>query len=246
MLTNKEIKFIKSLSLKKNRDKNSLFVVEGDKIVNELINSDYHIQKIYATSKWYDINSSKIANDLFFKISNRELKRISNLKSPNNVLAVVQKRDVLLNYELLDKITLVLENLQDPGNLGTIIRSSHWFNISNIICSKDTVDIYNPKVIQSTMGSVFKLNIFYEDLVPFLEKCKNSHKILGAFLEGEDCKSINDTSNLILVVGNESKGISEKVSNTINKKITINKKTKNIDSLNVSIATSILLYELTK
>ena len=172
MLTNNEITFIKSLQLKKYRDKNSLFIVEGEKVVNELIESDFLIEKIYATTDWYDINFSKIDIDLFYKVSPKELKRISSLKSPNNVLAVVKKRNLSINLDALGKITLVLDNLQDPGNLGTIIRSSHWFNVSNIICSKNTVDVYNPKVIQSTMGSLFKLNVYYEDLVPFLKSCK--------------------------------------------------------------------------
>ena len=246
MLTNNEIKFIKSLQFKKYRDKNSLFIVEGEKVVNELIESDFLIEKIYGTNDWYDINFSKIDNDLFYKVSPKELKRISSLKSPNNVLAVVQKRDLPINFNALGKITLVLDNLQDPGNLGTIIRSSHWFNVSNIICSKNTVDVYNPKVIQSTMGSLFKLNIYYEDLVPFLESCKKSHEICGAFLDGVDCKLIKSKSNLILIVGNESKGISSEVSKIVTQKITINKKSEDIDSLNVSTATSILLYELTK
>ena len=246
MLTNNEIKFIKSLQLKKYRDKNSLFIVEGEKVVNELIESDFLIEKIYATTDWYDINFSKIDIDLFYKVSPKELKRISSLKSPNNVLAVVKKRDLAINLDALGKITLVLDNLQDPGNLGTIIRSSHWFNVSNIICSKNTVDVYNPKVIQSTMGSLFKLNVYYEDLVPFLESCKKSYEIYGAFLDGFDCKLIKSKSNLILVVGNESKGISNEVSKIVTQKITINKKSVDIDSLNVSTATSILLYELTK
>lgn len=246
MLTNNEIKFIKSLQLKKYRDKNSLFIVEGEKVVNELIESDFLIEKIYATTDWYDINFSKIDIDLFNKVSPKELKRISSLKSPNNVIAVVKKRNLSINLDALGKITLVLDNLQDPGNLGTIIRSSHWFNVSNIICSKNTVDVYNPKVIQSTMGSLFKLNVYYEDLVPFLESCKKSHEICGAFLDGVDCKLNKSKSNLILIVGNESKGISSEVSKIVTQKITINKKSKDIDSLNVSTATSILLYELTK
>ena len=244
MLTNSEIKFIKSLYLKKNRDLNSLFIVEGDKIIDELLSSDFSIENIYATEDWYDDNCLKINDDILVKISSKELSRISNLKSPNNVLAVVEKRDLDLNHDNLSGLTLVLDSINDPGNLGTIIRSCHWFSIKNIVCSENTVDMYNSKVIQSTMGSVFNVIVFYEDLSSFLKDCSNSHTIYGSFLDGDDIKSLNINTNSILVVGNESNGISNSLVNQIHKKVTIKGISKNINSLNVASATAIMLHEI--
>ena len=244
MLTNSEIKFIKSLYLKKNRDLNSLFIVEGDKIIDELLSSDFSIRNIYATEDWYDDNCPKINDDILVKISSKELSRISNLKSPNNVLAVVKKRDLELNHDNLTGLTLVLDSINDPGNLGTIIRSCHWFSIKNIVCSENTVDMYNSKVIQSTMGSVFNVNVFYEDLSSFLEDCSNSHTIYGSFLDGDDIKNLDIKTNSILVVGNESNGISNSLVNQIHKKVTIRGISKNINSLNVASATAIMLHEI--
>ena len=244
MLTNSEIKFIKSLYLKKNRDLNSLFIVEGDKIIDELLSSDFSIRNIYATEDWYDDNCPKINDDILVKISPKELSRISNLKSPNNVLAVVKKRDLELNHDNLTGLTLVLDSINDPGNLGTIIRSCHWFSIKNIVCSENTVDMYNSKVIQSTMGSVFNVNIFYKDLSSFLKDCSNSHTIYGSFLDGDDIKNLDIKTNSILVVGNESNGISNSLVNQIHKKVTIKGISKNINSLNVASATAIMLHEI--
>ena len=244
MLTNSEIKFIKSLYLKKNRDLNSLFIVEGDKIIDELLSSDFSIRNIYATEDWYDDNCPKINDDILVKISPKELSRISNLKSPNNVLAVVKKRDLELNHDNLTDLTLVLDSINDPGNLGTIIRSCHWFSIKNIVCSENTVDMYNSKVIQSTMGSVFNVNVFYEDLSSFLKDCSNSHTIYGSFLDGDDIKNLDIKSSSILVVGNESNGISNSLVNQIHKKVTIKGISKNINSLNVASATAIMLNEI--
>jgi len=243
MLTNNEIKFIKSLSHKKNRDLNSLFLVEGDKIINELISSDFIIKKIYGTYNWYENNCSKIEEDLFCKVSPKELSRISNLKSPNNVLAIVNQKNLELDLSNLTGLTLVLDSINDPGNLGTIIRSCHWFNIKNIICSENTVDMYNSKVIQSTMGSIFNVNIFYTELTSFLNDCSNNHTIYGSFLDGDDIKKIKINSNTLLVIGSESHGISNSIVNKIHKKVTIKGKSEEINSLNVATATSIMLYE---
>ena len=243
MLINSDIKFIKSLYLKKNRDNNSLFVVEGEKLVKELLNSNFRIKKIYGTNTWYENNYSIVDRNLFCKVTSKELKRISNLKTPNNVLAIVHKQDQLLDYTNLKGLTLVLDNINDPGNLGTIIRSCHWFNIKNIVCSNNTVDMYNLKVIQSTMGSIFKVNIVYTDILSFLKQCKGNHTIYGACLEGDDVKKTKITCNAILLVGNESHGISDLLVKYIDQKITIKGISDNIDSLNVASATSILLHE---
>ena len=181
MLKSNEIKFIKSLYLKKNRDEKSLFIVEGEKILSELINSDFIIDRVYATEACYDLYSSKIKEEKLFKITQKELSRISNFKSPNNVLAIVKKKNIELDYDKIQGLILVLDNINDPGNFGTIVRSCNWFNIKSIICSDNTVDLYNSKVIQSSMGSLFRVDVFYTNLK---EKTKSIVNAAGSIFLG--------------------------------------------------------------
>ena len=232
MITKNQIKFIKSLSLKKNRIKEQLFIAEGEKIVSELLKSDFEIKNIYATKEW------KVRNDNITQISNAELQRISNLKSPNKVLAVVQfKNHKIINH---DGITLVLDEINDPGNLGTIIRMCDWFGVKQIICSKNTVDIFNPKVVQSAMGSVCRVQVNYTDLENYLSEIKTP--IYGAFMHGNHLNEVKLPKSAHLVIGNESNGISAKINKLITDKVAIKNIGKSAESLNVAFATSILLH----
>ena len=237
MISRNQIKFIKSLSLKKNRLKTQLFVAEGEKIVNELLNSEFEIEHIYATKQFSGINSIQLPAVTL--VNNDELSRISNLTSPNNVLAIVK----VYQQELENNtgITLVLDDVNDPGNLGTIIRMCDWFGVQQIICSKNTVDIYNPKVVQSTMGSLFRVGVRYTDLSTYLAKV--STPVYGAFMGGENIKGISGKKNAHLVMGNEANGISVEVEEYISKKVSIKNIGNNAESLNVAVATSILLHE---
>ena len=232
MITKNQIKFIKSLSLKKNRIKEKLFIAEGEKIVSELLRSDFEIKNIYATKEW------KVNTDNITQISNAELQRISNLKSPNKVLAVVQFK----NHKIIkhDGITLVLDEINDPGNLGTIIRMCDWFGVKQIICSKNTVDIFNPKVVQSTMGSAFRVQVHYTDLENYLSDIKTP--IYGAFIDGKNLKEVKLPKSAHLVMGNEANGISSEINKLITDKVTIKNIGKSAESLNVAVATSILLH----
>ena len=237
MISKNQIKFIKSLYLKKNRIKAQLFVVEGEKIVNELLNSKFKIEHIYATKQFSWINSNqKLAVTL---VSNEELSRISNLTSPNNVLAIVR----LSQQELKNNtgITLVLDDVNDPGNLGTIIRMCDWFGVTQIICSKNTVDCYNSKVVQSAMGSLFRVNITYLDLTTYLTNIDTP--IYGAYMNSVDVKGQEFPTQAHLIMGNEANGISESISRYITNKVSIKNTGKNAESLNVAVATSILLHE---
>ena len=163
MLTNNKIKLINSLKVKKNRESHGLFVAEGDKVVQEFIDSDLVVESLYTT------NSKAFPEAV--KVSEKELARISNLKTANSVLALVRIPDSSFKLEKLNnKITIVLDNIKDPGNLGTIIRIADWFSIDTILCSEETVDVFNPKVIQSTMGSLARVRIHYEDLRSILNK----------------------------------------------------------------------------
>ena len=237
MISKNEIKFIKSLSLKKNRVKFQLFVAEGEKIVNELINSNLEIDHIYATKNFSAINSSpKLATTL---ISNEELSRISNFTSPNNVLAIVK-----INQKKSENnhgVTLVLDDVNDPGNLGTIIRMCDWFGVTHLICSKSTVDCYNPKAVQSAMGSLFRLDIKYLELTNYLADIDTP--IYGAYMNGVDIKEQEIPNKVHLIMGNEAKGISESISKYITNKVSVKNIGQKAESLNVAIATSILLHE---
>jgi len=236
VITKSQIKFIKGLSLKKNRSKHECFVVEGEKSVSELLASNLEIIHLYATDA-YNIqdNSAKMV-----RITNNELLQISSLKSPNNVLAIVRKPKLV--DVIKDGIILVLDNINDPGNLGTIIRLCDWFGVMQIVCSKETVDIYNPKVIQSSMGSIFRVNVIYVDLKDYLKKVNTP--IYGAFIGGSNIKNLEFPKDLHLLIGNESNGISEELFSLITKRVGIKNIGLQAESLNVAMATSIILYEL--
>ncbi len=235
MITKNQIKYIRGLALKKNRVKEQCFIVEGEKSVAELLNSSFQIIDLFATKQWIAENSYEKANE----VTVAELARISNLKSANNVLAVVSIPEEKQGSS--DGLILVLDDVNDPGNLGTIIRMCDWFGVRQIVCSKNTVDIYNSKVVQSTMGSLFRVDIMYVDLVTYLAKVNTP--IYGAFMEGENIKSISASKNIHLIMGNEANGISKEVEKYISKKVTINNVGGNTESLNVAVATSILLHE---
>ena len=237
MISKNQIKFIKSLSLKKNRIRTQLFVAEGEKIVNELLNSKFEIEHVYATKFFSGINNYQ-KSDITF-VSNDELSRISSLMSPNNVLAIVKMSQQ--EVESNTGITLVLEDVNDPGNLGTIIRICDWFGVKQLICSKSTVDCYNSKVVQSAMGSLFRIDIKYIDLDAYLADI--DMPIYGAYINGIDVKEQEFPKKAHLVMGNESNGISESLSKYITNKVSVKNIGNNAESLNVAIATSILLHE---
>ena len=237
MISKNQIKFIKSLSLKKNRVKAQLFVAEGEKIVNELLNSKFEIEQIYATKQFSGIN--KCQKSYITLITNNELLTISNLTSPNNVLAIVRVSQK--EFENNTGITLVLDDVNDPGNLGTIVRMCDWFGVTQLICSNNTVDCYNSKVVQSAMGSLFRVNVRYLDLANYLANIDTP--IYGAYKNGVDVKIQKLPYNAHLVMGNEANGISKSVSKYITNNVSIKNVGKNAESLNVAVATSILLHE---
>ena len=240
MITANQKKFVKSLAQKKFRTEHNCFVVEGVKLVEELLRSDYEISTIYATASWIEDNPTVNAE----QISTKDLSIISSLKTANEVLAVVkQKQYKTVNYD--SSLTIALDNLQAPGNLGTIIRTADWFGIDAVICSDDTVDVYNPKVIQATMGSLFRVNVVYVNLINFFKQ-NTQLNVYGALLDGENVyqKTLNKKGS-VLLMGNESKGISEALLPFVSDKILI-PKIGQAESLNVATATAILCAEFTK
>lgn len=250
MLSKTRIKFIKSLQNKKVRDDEKLFVIEGDKLIKEFLKADAPIRMILAKSEFLTGLRSDLTNSVSVieGISYDELKQISSLKTPHNALAVVQMSDRIMNLsEVLNHLCVALDCVQDPGNLGTIIRAAGWFGIKNIVCSPDSVDVFNPKVIQSSMGALLHVNVFYNDLSDLLSYANiNSVTVFGTLLEGKSIYDHKLDTKGIILLGNESKGITASLLPYINEQIRIPKFSKaieGIDSLNVGMAASIVFSE---
>lgn len=246
MISKNSIKLIKSLEKKKFRDEYSLFVAEGDKCVSELLKY-FDCHSLYATKEWIAERKTSATNIEINEISADELQRASLLKNPKDVIAIFHKphRQTSRN-ELTKSLSVVLDEIQDPGNLGTIIRLADWFGIENILCSHDTADIYNPKTVQATMGALGRINVTYCDLETMIKDMPEGFPVYGTFLEGENIYSSELTGNGFIVMGNEGNGISEKISRLVTKKIHIpnypaGRQTS--ESLNVAIATSIVCAE---
>lgn len=236
-----KLKWLKSLHLKKYREKEGCFIIEGEKTCLESVqNFSKEIKMIVYLSEYKEIVPSEL-HHLSFIASKRELERISKMKSPNKILVVMKKR----NQVPFDskKKSILLENVQDPGNLGTIIRSADWFGIEQIICSPDCADVYNSKTIQSSMGSFLRVKVLYKTLIPFIEKYEL--KTSGAFLDGKPVNQNTIKGSNAIILGNEGQGISKELEAYCKNHIKIIGKG-NAESLNVSIAASILMYEWTK
>ena len=234
MITKNQIKLIKSLRLKKNRIQSGFFVAEGEKIVDELLKSDLEAVNIFSISEKY----KNLKN--YISINSTQLKQISNLKSPNNVLGIFK---IPVNKEIdFNSNIVALEEINDPGNLGTIIRLCDWFGIKNIICSKNSVDCYNPKVVQSTMGSISRVSISYMEFDNLISSV--SYNTVAADLNGKSLKEHIFSKNQIIFFGNESNGFSQKVSSNIKTKITIQRYNDNVESLNLASSVAIVLSEL--
>ncbi len=247
MLSKNQIKLIKSLELKKNRKREGLFVAEGPKVVGDLLRAGFQPHSIFATTN--KIPQLSIVNYQLsiIHITDDELRRISFLQHPQEVLAIFHIPDSPLTSNILhltSDIVLALDGVQDPGNVGTIIRIADWFGISQIFCSPDTADVYNPKVVQATMGSLAHVTITYCDLVPLLSKA--GVPVYGTLLDGQDIYQQPLSENGIIVMGNEGNGISSEVRQLVTNKLLIpnfNKNTETAESLNVAIATAITLSE---
>lgn len=235
-ISKNKIKWIRSLQLKKNREAEGLFLVEGEKMVLEaMIYCKSQIQYIACTDSFVSEHLADFEHQL---VSEKELEMISSLKTPNKALAVVQITKSRPSIE--NQLVLALDDIQDPGNMGTILRIADWFGIHTIICSKNTVDCYNPKVVQASMGAIFRIQISYVDLSKWLKSCNST--IYGALLEGENIYRKAELSNGVLLMGNEGKGISQENIKYINEAISIPRFGK-AESLNVSVATGIIVSE---
>lgn len=243
MLVKSKLKYIQSLGQKKFRKEEGLFIAEGPKLVKELLeDASVTIKEIYALDEWIDKNKKLLINRDITAITTIELEKISLLTTPNKVVALVQQFDNNTSVDTKGIITVVLDDVQDPGNMGTIIRIADWFGVPQLICSEGCADVYNSKVIQSTMGSIARVKIVYTDITEWLAGQKNI-PIYAAALEGKDIAAMQKIEEGIIIIGNESKGISPEVVALANEKITILKKGK-AESLNAAVACGIILSHI--
>lgn len=243
-LSKNRIKYIRSLELKKNRKADKVFLAEGPKLVGDLL-GHFHCQFLIATHEWLSLNSNLAVEDVT-EVTEEELSRASLLKTPQQVLAVFSQPDDESDFSVISRtLCLALDDVQDPGNLGTIIRLADWFGIEHIFCSPNTVDVYNPKTIQATMGGIARVKLHYTPLPDLIRSLKDV-PVYGTFLDGENMYSQSLSPYGLIVMGNEGNGIGKEVEQLINRKLYIpnypaDRETS--ESLNVAIATAVVCAE---
>ncbi|HBI81754.1 MAG TPA: RNA methyltransferase [Bacteroidales bacterium] len=241
MLTKHAIKRIKLLQQKKFRNELGLFVAEGPKLVEELIAGNFQVEEIYHTNEF----ETTVANCPVTMVSQTEMERISGLVTPSPVLAVVKYPSYRLEIDTCKELVLALDTIQDPGNLGTIVRLADWFGIDNIVCSHGCADAFAPKAVQATMGAIAHVKIHYTDLVTWIKQ-QNKCPIVGACMEGVSVYQSEKSQTGIIVLGNEGNGISKAVEQLLTHRIhipTFAEGRQKVESLNVAMATAIILSE---
>jgi TrmH family RNA methyltransferase len=239
-INKQEKKHINSLKLKKYRDRERLFVVEGEKSVMEFLASGFKVRKIYHT---HECELSDKHPD-YCQIAKSEMQQISNLKTASPVLALVEIPSTETITIPSNELILALDDIQDPGNLGTIIRLADWFGINHIVCSLFSADAYGPKTVQASMGSITRVNLVYVDLYAFLKSANATNLVYGACLDGENIYKTDLSANGIIVMGNEGNGISTQITRLVERKLSIPTFANNpAESLNVAVATAIICSE---
>jgi len=226
-----------------------LFLAEGPKVVHELIHSEYRIKTITAIEGWIKTHHKQLSAEIeVIPVSQKELERISTLKTPNEILAVVEiPENAPPDFNPANHLILVLDEIKDPGNMGTILRTADWFGIPRVICSQNCVDIYNPKVVQAAMGSIARVDVIYQDLISFLHSQLDKIPVYGALMDGKNIYTEELSANGFLIIGSESHGISENLRPFITHPVSIPAYSEEpgirAESLNASIATAILCAE---
>ena len=246
-ISKSEIKLINALGKSHGRKKHQAFLVEGVKMIEELFQSGFEIILLAGTSTWQESNLEISSQKEFRLITNNVLQKLSSFSTSNQVMAIAKTPQQLNLIMEQDDLVLVLDTIQDPGNMGTIIRTADWFGIDKIICSKETVDAYSSKVVQSSMGSLFRTRIYYTNLPEFFDDHGKNQAIYGSLLSGDNIYQIELKKSGFIIIGNESKGISEELQAYINQAIFIPRaKNSKAESLNAAIACSIILSEFSK
>lgn len=246
MLVKSQVKYIQSLSQKKAREEEGLFIAEGPKLINELLKEPaVRLKQLYALKSWLDLAPNDQDRSAWIEVTEEELGRISQQKAPNQVLAVFYQPVFTDPIQTKGRITLFLDTIQDPGNMGTILRCADWFGVTQVVCTPDCADIFNPKVVQSTMGSIARVQVDYVNGEEWL-KAQEGVPVLAAMLDGKNLYEMPRLKEGIILVGNESKGISAPVLSAVAglEKITIPRKGQ-AESLNAAVATGIILSYLT-
>ena len=236
MITKNEIKLLRALRNKKDREREGLFVAEGLKVLLEIKDSGLEVVKVFTT-----IPLDPIISDPQAMISIKELKQVSSFISPHELIAMVRIPKAVGDLPRKGLI-IGLDNIQDPGNLGSMFRSADWFGVEGILCSHDTVDLYNPKVIQASMGGIARQQVDYVDLLTGLGAMKSTHRIFGATLQGSNVYELDWPENSVFLIGNEAAGLDDKYNVVIDEYITI-PSFGTVESLNAAVALSILSYE---
>lgn len=245
MFSKQQQKYVQSLQIKKYRQEHQRFLVEGTKSVQELLKSDLETELLLCTPKFFLENEKKLKKISVEQISQSELEKLGTLQSNDAALAVVKMRENAPFVVETNEFALVLDDIRDPGNLGTILRIADWYGIKKIICSDTTVDFYNPKVVSASMGSFSRILVYYSEISVYFENIvkKNKIEIIGTFLNSENVHRFDFPSSGYIVLGNESNGIGAEVEKLITKKITI-PRYGDAESLNVGIATAVVLDNL--
>jgi TrmH family RNA methyltransferase len=242
LITKTQVKYIQSLGHKKFRDAEGLFVVEGPKIVGELLAaSNLFPRLIYGLPEWIEGLPAVLRKGPIVAVGPKELERLSALTTPNQVVAVFEK-PVFGEPDFGAGIHLVLEGIQDPGNLGTIVRLADWFGIGTVVCTSDSADVFNPKAVQSTMGSIARVPVLYRDPVAVLRQ-SGEMPVYAAVLEGENLYGLGPIDRGFIVIGNEARGIGPELSGLATRRVTI-PRIGHAESLNAAVAAGIILSHL--
>lgn len=244
MISKNKLKELASYRQQKRCDEEGVFVVEGPKMAAEALASGFPVRTACATAEWLSAHADDLVADEHFEVSPAELERLSNFKTPNQVWMLVE-RNSAFNIQH-SSLTLTLDHLQDPGNMGTIMRTADWFGVRHIVCSPDTVSCYNPKVVQASMGAIFRTRVEYVDLPQWLSSC--GMPVFGASLQGEPLAKhlTQNTQHSVLLIGNESRGISPEAMAVVTHPVLIPNIGGTAESLNAAVAAGILMHALTK
>jgi len=253
MISKNRIKYIRSLQDKKARDEEQLYVIEGDKLIKDYLNSGTRLRLLAAVPEFIALlmPGEKAAIDEIESASFRDLERMSSLKTPHNAIAVVPMPEPASDpIKIADNILIALDSIQDPGNLGTILRAAAWFGFRYVVCSLNCADLYNPKVIQASMGAMLNVTVWYQDLKKLMEEdVRKEMPVYGTYLEGESVYSSKLGNRGIIMLGNESRGISDDLLPFITTRLLIPKfssSSHGVDSLNVAMAASVILSEFAR